>query len=102
TEMDGETFFGDYKEVQGMMMPFTIESGAKGSPMRQKMMMDSVEVNPELPDTLFALPANAKPAAPMPTAAKADSAKGDAGSKAGSKTATTAPKGKAAPKAKKP
>ena len=97
TEVESETLFGDYKEVQGMMMPFTMESGAKGSPMRQKMVMDSVEVNPVLPDTLFALPAGAKRAAP-PVVAGTDSAKAVAKPVAPKSPADA----KQAPKAKKP
>ena len=65
TEVDGETYLSDYKEVNGIMMPFTMESGAKGQSMRQKMVIDSVECNPQLADDLFAMPAGTKPAAPI-------------------------------------
>lgn len=69
TEMEGETLFGDYKEVHGMMLAHSMESGAKGSPMRQKMVFDKVEVNIPIADSLFAMPAGTKPAAtPEPMA----------------------------------
>jgi hypothetical protein len=63
TEVDGETLFGDYKEVGGMMMAHTIESGVKGSPQKQKMVFEKIEINPILADSLFAMPAGTKPAA---------------------------------------
>ena len=79
TEMEGETILGDYKEVSGLMLPFTMESGAKGAPQRQKIVIDKIELNADLPDSLFALPAGAKPASkPAAKAAPPDSAKGGA------------------------
>ena len=90
SEVDGETYLSDYKEVHGMMVPFTMESGAKGGTMRQKMVIDSVEYNPNLPDTLFAMPAGTKPAATMDnkTATKDGAAKGE--TKAAVKTEASA------------
>ena len=86
TEIDGETLFGDYKEVDGMPVAHTMESGAKGSAQKQKMVVEKVEMNPDVPDSLFAMPAGTKPAAPLAEkadaakagAAKADAAKGEA------------------------
>jgi len=75
TEYEGETVLGEYKEVEGMMMAHSMESGAKGSPQRQKMVIEKIEVNPALADTLFLMPAGTKPAS-MPAAA--DSGKGGA------------------------
>jgi outer membrane lipoprotein-sorting protein len=87
TEVDGEAFMSDYKEVAGLMMPFTMEQGQKGNPQRQKMVIDSVVVNVSLPDSIFAMPAGTKPAAPAEQKAEAkDGAKGDA-----AKTASAAP-----------
>jgi hypothetical protein len=94
TEVDGETIYGDYKEVDGMPMAHTMESGAKGSPQKQKMIYEKIELNPALPDSLFAVPAGVKPApaaAPAAEAAKAGPAKSDAAK-------TEAPKAGAAKK----
>jgi hypothetical protein len=95
SEVDGETFLSDYKEVNGMMMPFTMESGAKGQSMRQKMVIDSVLMNASLPDSLFLMPAGTKPF--TPPVAKADGGKGDASKATASATGTdsTAMSGKA-------
>lgn len=107
SEVDGETYLSDYKEVNGLMMPFTMESGAKGQSMRQKMVIDSVETNVALSDTLFNMPAGTKPAAAMDaakTAAKGSengSGKTVAAATADSSAATTKAT-KASKKTKKP
>ncbi len=56
TEQEGETIIGDYKEVEGMMFPFSIDAGAKGSPQRQKITIDKVELNPAVDDARFKMP----------------------------------------------
>ena len=95
TEFEGETLFGDYKEVDGIMVAHSMESGPKGSPQRQKMVFEKIEMNPPLADSLFAMPAGTKPAEKATAAAAApDSAKaaGKAADKA--KTAATSDKKK--------
>ncbi len=74
-EMEFETTIGDYKDVEGYMIPHAIEQGAKGSPQKQKITLEKVEINPTLADTLFAMPPGTKPASPPPIAAAADSGK---------------------------
>ncbi|MDD5543232.1 MAG: outer membrane lipoprotein-sorting protein [Acidobacteriia bacterium] len=56
TVVEGESLLGDYKEVEGLMMPFSIEAGTKGSPQRQKITIDKVEINPTLDDSRFKMP----------------------------------------------
>jgi hypothetical protein len=67
-EVEGETLLSDYKEVDGLNFPFTIVTGMKGSPAEQrpKMVMDKIELNVPLADSLFTMP---------PTAVKPDSTK---------------------------
>lgn len=60
TEVEGESSIGDYKEVDGLVMPFAMEMGAKGSPHKQKLVTEKIEINPELADGRFAMPAVAK------------------------------------------
>jgi len=88
-EVDGETTYGDYKEEAGLMMAHSLESGVKGSPQKQKLVFEKIEINPDLPDSLFAMPAGTKPApaAAPDTVKSADAGKGDA--KATTKAATT-------------
>lgn len=93
TEMEGETMFSDYKDVDGYMQPFSMETGAKGMPQKQKMTFTKIELNVALDDSRFKMPAvadsSAKPA-PKADAVKAADAKADAKTtpKAGAKAAT--------------
>ena len=79
TEMEGETILGDYKDVDGMLMPFSLEQGTKGSPQKQKMTFEKYEFDVAFEDSRFVIPA---------TAAATDSSK----AKAAPKTAKEAPK----------
>jgi outer membrane lipoprotein-sorting protein len=56
TEMEVETTFSDYKDVDGYMQPFSIEQGAKGMPQKQKMTFSKIELNVPIDDSRFAFP----------------------------------------------
>jgi outer membrane lipoprotein-sorting protein len=76
-EIEGETVFGDFKTVDGLIFPFSIEQRAKGAPGGMTMAVDKVEVNPTVDATRFnmpAAPAAPKPAAEPPTPEKKDAA----------------------------
>ena len=64
-EREYETILGDYKEVGGWYLPFSMESGVKGSPFRQKINYEKIEANVALDDARFSRPA----AKPEPTTA---------------------------------
>jgi outer membrane lipoprotein-sorting protein len=85
TEMEGETTFSDYKDVDGLMQPFSMEVGAKEMPQKQKMTFSKIELNVPLDDARFAVPAGATGAAPAAAAAPADT------SKSGAATTAAAP-----------
>lgn len=53
--MISEITFSDYQEVDGLYVAFTITQGVKGS-AGQPITMDSIELNPEIDDALFAYP----------------------------------------------
>jgi len=55
-ERESETYLGDYKEVAGVYYAYSMETGQKGSPFRQKISIDKVEVNVPIADTRFAEP----------------------------------------------
>jgi len=57
TQMDFESSIGDYKEVEGLMFPHSIDSGAKGSPQRQKITVTKIVLNPAIDDARFKMPA---------------------------------------------
>lgn len=95
TEVEGESYLSDYKEVGGMMMPHVMENGTKGSPQRQKIMIEKIELNAAIADSLFAMPAGAPAKADSATAGKgAAKAGARAGAKAGAKTTEAAGKKK--------
>ena len=88
SETEVESTYGDYKEVGGLLLPHSIQAGAKGSDQKQNIIIDKIEINPTIETARFKMPAagapkapaaappaaGAKPAAP-PAAPKADPAK---------------------------
>lgn len=74
TETNVESNIGDYKEVNGIIFPFAIESGVKGSAERQKLTITKIELNVPADDSIFKMPA-AAPASPKADAPKADPSK---------------------------
>jgi outer membrane lipoprotein-sorting protein len=56
-----ELFFRDYKTVNGLNIPHTLETAVEGVKVTRKIMIKSVTVNPKLDDALFGKP---RPAAP--------------------------------------
>jgi outer membrane lipoprotein-sorting protein len=73
SEVNEESAIGDYKEVNGIVFPFAIESGMKGSEQRQKLTINKIELNVAVEDSLFKMPPPA--AAPPKEPAKADAPK---------------------------
>ncbi|HEY4841035.1 MAG TPA: hypothetical protein VIH78_03670 [Terriglobales bacterium] len=57
-----EASIGDYKEVGGVIFPFAVESGVKGSQEKQKLTITKIELNVPVDDSMFKMPA----AAPVP------------------------------------
>src|SRR5437762_1953786 len=55
-ERDYETSLGDYKEVAGGYLPYSFESGTKGSPFKQKVSIEKMEVNVPLSGARFEPP----------------------------------------------
>jgi outer membrane lipoprotein-sorting protein len=62
-EVESETAIGDYKEVGGLMMAHSHDVTTSMAPGGgQTMTFESIELNPEIPDERFAMPAPAPPA----------------------------------------
>jgi len=64
-EVEGDTILGDYKEVEGLVVPHSIDSGQKGQPGRQVITITKLEVNPKIDDARFAMPAKKEAPAPV-------------------------------------
>jgi outer membrane lipoprotein-sorting protein len=59
--MDGkmrpvEIYYRDYKNVNGLMVPYVLETTVEGVKQSHKMTIESVLVNPKLDDSLFVAP----------------------------------------------
>jgi hypothetical protein len=49
---------GDYEKVAGVYLPFSIESGRKNDPDKQKIVIDKAEPNISVDDAIFKFPAS--------------------------------------------
>jgi hypothetical protein len=54
-----ETDLGDYEKVSGVFVPTSIESGRKGDPDKQKIVIDKAEANVPVDDAIFHFPVTA-------------------------------------------
>lgn len=63
-EQESETVLGDYKEVAGVYLPHSYESGQKASPNKSQITYEKIEANVPLEDSRFKQPAT-KPAQPQ-------------------------------------
>jgi hypothetical protein len=55
-EVQVESFFHDYRPVDGVMYAFAIDSDSVGSERKQKLVFDKIEVNPAEDDARFGKP----------------------------------------------
>jgi hypothetical protein len=51
-----ETDLGDYEKAGGVFVPTSIESGGKGAPDKQRIVLDKVEANVTVDDAIFHFP----------------------------------------------
>jgi hypothetical protein len=70
-EVEFATEVSDYRSVSGLVFPHRIDVGPKGSPERQRLVIQRIEVDPPLDDARFAMPGRrpasaGKKAAPAP------------------------------------
>ena len=56
-EVEFESSSGDYKAVDGLMLPFSITTKAKGAPQGQTMTFKTIELGVPVDDALFTMPA---------------------------------------------
>ena len=55
-EREYETVLGDYKEVAGWFMPFSIETNVKGRPGKSKIVFEQIQANVDIDDARFKMP----------------------------------------------
>jgi hypothetical protein len=62
-EVEFVTEVGNYRSVNGLVFPHRIDVGPKGSPERQRLVIQRIELNPPLDAARFSMPGR-RPAAP--------------------------------------
>jgi hypothetical protein len=55
-QVEVETDMSDYEKIAGVFLPFSIESGRKGDPDKQKIIIDKAEGNLPVDDAIFRFP----------------------------------------------
>jgi len=60
-EREYEAALGDYKQVNGWYLPFSVETNVKGHQDKSKVVYDKIEANVPLENGRFAMPVAAKP-----------------------------------------
>ena len=55
-EFQAMSYFRDYRNVEGLMVPFEIETEIPGNPVHQKITFEKIELNPAIDDTRFEKP----------------------------------------------
>src|SRR5436309_6315541 len=58
-QVEVETDLGDYENINGVFIPFSIETGRKGDPDKQKIVIDKAEGNVPVDDAIFRFPTTA-------------------------------------------
>ncbi len=59
-KIEVETDLSDYEKVNGVFVPFSIETGRKGDPDKAKLIFDKVEGNVPVEESTFSFPTPAK------------------------------------------
>jgi hypothetical protein len=63
-EREYETALGDYKEVAGWYLPYSLETNSKGSQDKSKIVYDKIEANVSIDDSRFRMPVAKPPQKP--------------------------------------
>ena len=58
-QVEVETDLSDYEKINGVFVPFSVETGRKGDPDKQKLIVDKAEGNTANDDSAFKFPAAA-------------------------------------------
>lgn len=61
-EINAQSYFTDYRDVEGRKYPFHVDSSSEGSDIKQTIVFDKIEINPAIDDSRFG-----KPTAPETT-----------------------------------
>jgi outer membrane lipoprotein-sorting protein len=56
-EFPWESIFSDYRDVRGLKYPFLIDQGSPGTEIKQNLVTEKIEIDPQIDDSRFAKPA---------------------------------------------
>lgn len=59
-DVDTETILGNYRTVEGLMLPFSVQSKMSGTPGGQTFTFEKAEINPAIDDAAFHMPVKAQ------------------------------------------
>jgi outer membrane lipoprotein-sorting protein len=65
-ELPWESFFSDFRDVQGLKYAFRIDQGSPGTEIKQTLTAEKIEIDPQIDDSRFTKPQNPAPAADPP------------------------------------
>jgi outer membrane lipoprotein-sorting protein len=65
-EFPVESYFRDYRDVEGLKFSFQIDSGSSATDLTQKLVIDKIELNPQIPDAEFVKPSTPDASVPAP------------------------------------
>jgi outer membrane lipoprotein-sorting protein len=68
-EFPWESFFSDFRDVQGLKYPFKIDQGSPGTEIQQNLVTEKIEINPQIDDARFTKPVPTE--TPTPPASQA-------------------------------
>ena len=55
-DLPWESFFSDFRDVQGLKYPFRIDQGSPGTEFKQTLTAEKIEINPPIDDSRFVKP----------------------------------------------
>jgi hypothetical protein len=55
-QMDSVSLYSDYREVDGLLFPYALETRLKSQTEGRKMTVEKIELNPDIDDSRFAFP----------------------------------------------
>jgi hypothetical protein len=65
-ETSSDVIFSDYRKVNDIMFPFAMENRETGASQGQALLVENIEVNPAIDNSIFKMPPPAPAAAPAP------------------------------------
>jgi outer membrane lipoprotein-sorting protein len=76
-ELPWESYFSEFREVQGLKYPFRIDQGSPGTDVKEVLMAEKIEIDPSIDESRFGKPAAPEARANPQAAPTAENKPGD-------------------------